>query len=93
LRVKELIFYNKTCFSNVGVAAGLRRQRIAPTLLGVTREELPENLVSTQIDNLWAVTLAGDLTDLILAVGTLGDSVNDAVGLKGGWNNTFNSKW
>lgn len=61
--------------------------------MGVLANELKPELANARVDNVWATTLAGDLADLILAVGNIGADVNSAVGLKGGWNNTIAPKW
>lgn len=75
-----------------GIAAGLNRQYIDPTLLNVNPNDIKTEVKGVKVDNVWATTLAGNTADMILSLGIISD-INQAVGLRGGWNDTFNPKW
>ena len=75
-----------------GIAAGLNRQYIDPTQLNVDPNDIKPELKGVKVDNVWATTMAGNTADMILSLGIISD-INQAVGLRGGWNDTFNPKW
>lgn len=81
-----------------GIAAGLVQQNVATReLLLLTRNYARHNhhhqpvQVALNVDNRWAATLSGDLSEVALLQGPLSREVS--VGASGAWNSTTVPRW
>ncbi|ALC42833.1 CG9380 [Drosophila busckii] len=81
-----------------GIATGMQQQNIAvSTLLGLSkrvRGRGPQSQTgTTQVDNRWAATLAGDLAEVTLVQMPAAQAGAASVGATGGWNDTTLPHW
>lgn len=79
-------------FAPTGILAGLQRQTVKPSIFGVSNDEIRPDIATANVDNLWAATLTGDVSNMIMEQ-SFSDDVASGIGGKGGWNNTADPKW
>lgn len=81
-------------FAFAGIAAGIEPQNVATRdLLSLARRQnnINRQQVQLNVDNRWAATLAGDLSEVTLIQGPMGKSIS--AGASGAWNSTTVPHW